>query len=135
MVELSASQAQSAYFNTNDDYDKNVYENDAENWVKICVMFFFFYIFQALHWWANFELGINDATTSTYYNLIIFATALLVIATMLFMGSKVNKKKLTHEFWVEKILEEEQRIQEEKDRAEQKASNDAKLAAMGIQKS
>jgi len=98
-------------------------------------MFFIFYCFQALHWWANFELGINDATTSTYYNIIIFGSALLVIGTMLFMGAKVNKKKLTHEFWTEKILEEEQRLQEMKDRAEQKAANDAKLAAMDMQKS
>lgn len=134
MVELSASQAQSAYFNTSDDYDKDVYENTGANWVKIFVMFFFFYIFQALHWWANFELGINEAATSTIYNLIIFATAIVVISIMLFMGSVVNRKKAEHEFWTEKILEEEQRIQEEKDRAEQKAANEAKLAAMGIQK-
>ena len=99
MVELSASQAESAYFNTSDDYDKNVYENTGSNWAMIFGMFFLFYIFQSLHWWANFELGINDASTSTMYNLIIFATAIVVILIMLYLGSVVNTKKATHEFW------------------------------------
>lgn len=78
-------------------------------------------------------MGINDAPMSTIYNLVIFGSAILVIAAMLFMGSIVNKKKVTHEFWREKILQEEQRIVEEKARAAQKAANAEKIAAM-IQK-
>lgn len=78
-------------------------------------------------------MGVNDAPMSTIYNLVIFGSALLVIAVMLFMGSIVNKKKVTHEFWNEKILQEEQRLKEEKDRAAQKLANAEKLASM-IQK-
>jgi len=50
---------------------------------------------------------------------------------MLFLGAKVNKKKLTHEFYTEKISEETQRKAEEQAKAAQKAANEAK---MGIQK-
>ena len=110
---LTTSQQQSAYFAQDAGYDKAVYENDAANWVRIVFTLLGFYVFQGLHWWANFELGIADSVSSSAYNLIIFGTALLVIANMLFFGAKVNKKKLTHEFYVEKISEEKQRIAEE----------------------
>lgn len=63
--------------------------------------------------------------------MIIFGSAVLVIGVMLFLGAKVNKKKLTHEFYTEKISEETQRKAEEQAKAAQKAANEAK---MGIQK-
>jgi heme exporter protein D len=68
-----------------------------------------FYTFNAFHWWANLELGLAHAEISTLYNLVIFAVSVLVIGAMLAVGSVVNKKKLTHEFYVEKISEEKQR--------------------------
>jgi len=121
----------SAYFAADQGYDKAVYENDMQNYFKIVGMLLLFYLFQGLHWWANFELGVHDAQASTAYNLIIFASALVVIGIMLFLGAKVNKKKLTHEFYTEKISEETQRKAEEQAKAAQKAANEAK---MGIQK-
>ena len=90
-------------------------------------MLLLFYIFQGLHWWANFELGVHDTNASTAYNLIIFGSAVLVIGTMLFLGAKVNRKKLTHEFYVEKISEETQRKLEEAAKAKQKQENEAKM--------
>ena len=56
---------------------------------------------------------------STLYNLVVFATAVIVIGFMLFFGAKVNRKKLTHEFWVEKISEEHQRLVEEQQKVKQ----------------
>uniref|UniRef100_A0A7S3IJ23 Uncharacterized protein n=1 Tax=Strombidium inclinatum TaxID=197538 RepID=A0A7S3IJ23_9SPIT len=126
---MPASQQQSFY--GKDDYDKAVYENDFQNWVKIISMLILFYIFQGLHWWANFELGVHDSEMSTFYNLIIFGTAVLVIGLMLFFGAQVNRKKLTHEFFVEKISEETQRLLEE----QAKKKHDAKAEAVdGITK-
>ena len=110
---LTESQKQSAYFAQDAGYDKAVYENDLQNYIKIIGALFGFYVFQAFHWWANFELGISDAVGSSTYNLLIFGSALIVIGFMLFLGAIVNKKKLTHEFYVEKISEEKQRIAEE----------------------
>ena len=123
---LTESQKQSAYFSQDSDYDPMVYENDAANWFKMVGMLFLFYIFQSLHWWANFELSIQNSEASTLYNLLIFLSAIIVIGSMLFLGAKVNKKKLTHEFFIEKISEEKQRQTEEKARAAQKAANEAK---------
>ena len=82
-----------------DGYDKEVYENTWENWGKILGMLGLFYLFQGLHWWANFELGCHDTTSCTIYNLAIFGSAILVIGFMLFIGSIVNRQKLTHEFY------------------------------------
>ena len=86
-------------------------------------MLILFYIFQGLHWWANFELGIHDTVASTTYNLIIFGSAIFVILIMLLRGATVNKKKLTHEFYVEKIAEERQRQAE-------KAAKEAQAAKL-----
>merc|ERR1712179_656067 len=97
------SQKESAYFNMDDAYDPMVYENTVENYFKIVGMLMLFYMFHGMHWWANFELGIHDSYSSTIYNLCIFGSAILVIIAMLIYGSGVNKLKITHEFYVEKI--------------------------------
>ena len=129
---LSPSQINSAYFSHTDGYDPLVYENTPGNWFKIIGMMIIFYIFQGFHWWANFELGIHNSTTSTYYNLIIFASAVFVIAIMLILGARVNKQKLCHEFYLEKISEENQRQKDERAKAENKAAQEAKVAATKI---
>ena len=124
---LTESQKQSAYFAIDSGYDKDVYENTWGNWGKIVGMFILFYIFQGLHWWANFELGIHASSSSTVYNLCIFGTAILVIGAMLFVGARVNRKKMTHEFYTEKISEEKQR------KAEVQAKNAQHAAQMAAQ--
>lgn len=91
-------------------------------------MLLLFYVVQFLHWWANFELGVTAATTSTIYNLLIFGTAVIVIGFMLLFGAGVNRKKLTHEFYQEKISEESQRQKDERAKAAQKAKEEAKKA-------
>ena len=65
-----------------------------------------FYFWNGLHWWAVFALAINNSWYSTVYNLSAFGVAILVIGTMLYLGSGVNKLKVTHEFYQEKISEE-----------------------------
>ena len=99
----------STLYNTDSGYDKEVYENTTLNYFKILGMMSLFYIFMGFHWLFLFELGIHNASSYTNYNLIMFAINILVIAAMLYVGKLVNKKKLTHEFYVEKISEERQR--------------------------
>jgi len=111
-----------------DAYDPEVYENTPANYGKIVGMLLLFYIFQGLHWWANFELGIHDTETSTVYNLIVFGVSVIIIGCMLIYGSGVNKKKVTHEFYQEKISAEKLRQAEEQAKAAQKAANAANLA-------
>ena len=60
--------------------------------------------------------------------MIIFASAAFVIAIMLILGARVNKQKLTHEFYMEKISEENQRQRDERAKAENKANQEAKAA-------
>lgn len=66
--------------------------------------------------------------------MVIFGTAVIVIAVMLMVGAGVNSKKVTHEFWVEKISEEKLRLAEDQAKAAQKAANEAKMAEAGILK-
>lgn len=108
--DLDKSVAESAFMTmSRDTYDKEVYENTAGNWVKIVGMLLLFYLWNAMHWWANFALGICNSPGSTIYNLCAFGSAILVITSMIIAGTKVNKLKLTHEFYTEKISEEKQR--------------------------
>ena len=125
---FTESQKASAYFNMDDGYDPLVYENTPENYAKIIGMLGLFYTFQGLHWWANFELGVHSAETSTPYNLIIFGVCCVIIGCMLIYGAGVNKKKVTHEFYMEKISAEKLRQAEEQAKAAQKAANEAALA-------
>ena len=89
-------------------------------------MLMVFYFWNAMHWWANFSLGIVYSEGSTTYNLIAFGTAILVISCMLFFGSQVNRLKLMHEFYQEKISEEKQRQSEIAEKAAAKAAHEAK---------
>ena len=127
---LTKSQQESAYFNIGDDYDKDFYENDLQNWVKIVGMFIVFYVFNAFHWWANLELGLANPVASTTYNLIMFAVSVVTIGFMLLVGGKVNTLKITHEFYTEKISEERQKAAEIQAKAAAKAANAQRLAAI-----
>ena len=128
---LTASQKKSAYFAQDDGYDKDVYENTTGNWFKMIGMLMLFYVFQGLHWWANFELGTSYAHGSMVYNLLVFAFAVLMITAVIIQGAMVNKKKLTHEFYCEKISEEKQRQSEQAAQDAQRVENEAKLAVAG----
>jgi hypothetical protein len=122
MANLTDSQKQSAYFAIDSGYDKEVYENDLNNWFKIIGMISLFYLFNGLHWWANLELALSDPMSSTIYNLCIFGLSVLVIGMMLYKGSEVNKMKMTHEFYIEKISEVKQRLAEQQSKEAAKAA-------------
>ena len=123
---LTQSQKESAYFNMDNAYDPEVYENTPQNWGKIFGMFGIFYFVQGMHWWANFSLGVHATDTASVYNLIIFGSAVLVIGTMLYFGSLVNVKKITHEYYAEKISEEKIKKAEAMEKAAAKAKQEAK---------
>jgi len=80
------------------------------------------------------SLGTHDAESGLLYNIIIFGTAIFVIGCMLMYGSGVNKKKVTHEYYMEKISEEKLRMADDQAKAAQKAAHEA-AAEAGIMKS
>ena len=85
----------SELFNTDSDFNKEVYENTTLNYFKILGMMGLFYVFMGFHWLFLFELGVHNSSMYTNYNLILFAVNIVVLAAMLYVGSLVNKKKLT----------------------------------------
>ena len=123
---LSQSQKESAYFNMEQTYDPAVYETDCLGYLRITAALMLFYLVMGLHWWANFGLGIHASTTSTFYNCGIFITAIIVIGSMLVVGAGVNKKKITHEYYAEKISEEKIKQAEKQAKANAKAAQEAK---------
>ena len=89
----------SRYFKIDAGYDKKVYENTWYNWIIIIVAFIFYYIFNMLHWWANFELGTTETDIAMYYCISIFGVTFCVVIAMLISGTISNNKKLRHEFY------------------------------------
>ena len=60
------------------------------------------------------------------YCIVIFVTGVLVILVMLFVGAKVNKKKITHDYYAEKISEERVRQAEAQAKMAAKAAHEAR---------
>ena len=53
-----------------------------------------------------------------YYCIAVFVTGVVIFNIMLFVGARANKKKLTHDYYNEKISEERVKVAE----AQQKAA-------------
>merc|ERR1712216_952074 len=96
---LTKSQQESAYFNMQSSYDPLVYETDCKTFLQIVFMLTLFYVFNTFHWFACFNLGVSYSEIYMIYCLIIFLTAILNIGAMLFVGARVNKKKITHDYY------------------------------------
>ena len=107
-------------------YDPLVYETDAVTFFQIVGMLLLFYAFNTLHWFACFNLGVSQTEAFMYYCIAVFVSAVLVILTMLFVGAKVNKKKITHDYYAEKISEERVKVAEAQQKAAAKAAHEAK---------
>ena len=95
----------SRYFKIDAGYDKKVYENTWYNWLAIIGAFIIYYLFNILHWWANFELGTTETDIAMIFCICIFACTVCVVLAMIISGSSSNYKKLLHEFYQEKIGE------------------------------
>ena len=93
------------YYPVDESYDKRVYENSVGNWFRIIFTLIAFWIFQAIHWWFVFELGINWSSILMYYSFGIFVYTIFVGGCMLTSGKFANKKKRLHEFLTDKLAE------------------------------
>eukprot|EP00352_Strombidinopsis_acuminata_P005156 CAMPEP_0176366662 /NCGR_PEP_ID=MMETSP0126-20121128/21333_1 /TAXON_ID=141414 ORGANISM="Strombidinopsis acuminatum, Strain SPMC142" /NCGR_SAMPLE_ID=MMETSP0126 /ASSEMBLY_ACC=CAM_ASM_000229 /LENGTH=153 /DNA_ID=CAMNT_0017724165 /DNA_START=192 /DNA_END=653 /DNA_ORIENTATION=+ len=107
------------YYPVDEGYDKRFYENDFSNYVRIVFTLLAFYLFNLLHWWAIFELGINYSSANTWYNVGIFLLELLILGCMLFSGSKANYKKRYHAYLIEKISEKKAAVEEANEKKKQ----------------
>ena len=131
------------YYPVDESYDKRVYENSVGNWFRIIGTLIVFWIFQAVHWWGVFELGINWTTILMYYSIAIFLFTIIVGGVMLCSGRGANRKKREHEFLIDKIsekkaarLEAETRTKQEEEyahRVAQAAAKESEKMNVGIQ--
>merc|ERR1712227_459022 len=107
---LTESQKESAFFNMQSSYDPMVYETTCLTGFQIVGMLLLFYVFNTLHWFACFNLGVSNTEIFMYYCIAVFVTGVLIINIMLFVGAKVNKKKITHDYYNEKNSEERVKV-------------------------
>lgn len=115
------------YYPVDPSYDKRVYENTVGNWFIIVGLLIIFWIFQAIHWWGVFELGINDSTYLMYYSIGIFCYTVLFLIGLLTSGKFANYKKRRHEFYKDKITEVEAEETAKLKRAEQQELYEKKM--------
>mmetsp|Transcript_2570 Transcript_2570/g.4308 ORF Transcript_2570/g.4308 Transcript_2570/m.4308 type:complete len:84 (+) Transcript_2570:150-401(+) len=83
-------------------------------------MLILFYIYNGVHWWGVFSFGISNSPDFSFFNLVLMGTALVTIGFLLFFGRMVNVRKVTHDFYVEVISEERQKLAEEQARQKQR---------------
>ena len=117
------------YYEVDHSYDKRVYENSFGNYVRIIITLIAFWIFQSLHWWGVFELGINWSPYLMWYSIGIFTFTIIVGACLLTSGKFANKKKRRHNFLMDKIAELKAKELEEKLKKEQAEEYAKKIAA------
>jgi uncharacterized membrane protein len=110
-----------------EDYDKRVYENDWKNAIVISVVFILFYGLHALFWWAILVFGTVWPDSFMWFNVAIFLATLLFIGGLLVSGHFCNEKLRRHEFYMEKISDEEQLIKERNAREQQRKEQEEKL--------
>merc|ERR1712083_2951 len=115
------------YYEVDHSYDKRVYENTFLNYMRIIFTLIFFWIFQAIHWWGVFELGINWSPYLMWYSVAIFVFTILVGAGLLTSGKFANKQKRFHTYLTDKIAEQKAKALEEKLKKEQAAQYAAKM--------
>ena len=122
------------YYPVDESYDKRVYENSFLNWMRIIGTLIAFWIFQALHWWFTFELGINWSSYLMYYSFVIFAFTVIVGICMLISGKFANRKKRMHEFLSDRLAEKKALRLEEENRKKQEEEYLAQVAKAKAQK-
>jgi len=117
------------YYPVDKSYDKRVYENSWYNIAKIVVVLFLFWIFNSLHWWGVFSLGIVNPDALAWYSIGAFLFTVFFLGSLLLSGKYANKIKRHHEFLNEKIAERYALAQEVANKAEQATIHEEKLAA------
>ena len=116
------------YYPVDESYDKRVYENSLLNWFRIIFTLIAFWIFQAIHWWFTFELGINFTSILMYYSFAIFIYTVCVGICMLISGKFANKKKRMVEFLKDRIAEKKAIRLEDENRKKQEEEYLAQVA-------
>jgi hypothetical protein len=89
---MRKSRVGNRYFRIDPGYDKAVYENTLLNWVKIILAFCVFYTVAVLFWWACYSHGIRDADSAAWTYIGIFVASLIIIVTLIIIGSFSNSK-------------------------------------------
>lgn len=92
-------------------------------------MLLIFWTFNCFHWFAVYSLGIHQTETLTWYSIIIFLSAVIVILFMLCFGSIVNAKVATHDYYTEKISEFKIKLDEAQKLAKQREDNEMRMKA------
>lgn len=115
------------YYPVDQSYDKRVYENTWGNIAKIVFILVLFWIFNGIHWWGVFALGIVDTDALAWYSIGAFIFTVIFLAGMLVSGKYANRKKRLHEFYQIKIAEKIAEENEVKNKAEQEAAHEEKL--------
>ena len=122
------------YYPVDESYDKRVYENSFGNWIRIIATLIAFWIFQAVHWWGVFELGINWTSYLMYYSIAVFAFTIFVGIGMLISGKFANRKKRLVEFLSDRLAEKKALRLEEENRKKQEEEYLAQVAKAKAQK-
>ena len=102
------------YFKVDDGYDKRLYENDLKNIIFIIFLFIIYYAINIVIFLGQIALGTTKAKAWQWHAIALFIFTIIFILLMLVSGKKANDKKAKYEYYMERIREERQRLEDEK---------------------
>ena len=120
------------YYPVDESYDKNVYENDFANYMKIVGALLLFWFFNALHWLGILSLGIVKTDILAWYSIGCFLFTVIFLAIILISGRYANAIKREYEFLIEKIAEKKAEEKEASAKIEQQAAHEEKIRQQAV---
>ena len=130
---MRKSRVGNRYFRVDPGYDKAVYENTIGNWFKIFFMFFLFYSWLVLFWWACYSHGIRNAESMSWIYIAVFLLTCLIIGILIFVGHYSNKKIEKADRIMLDVNEEKKKRREEEEKRQKREEAKKEMKKLELQ--
>lgn len=130
---MRKSRVGNRYFRIDPGYDKAVYENTIGNWFRILFMFFLFYGWLTLFWWACYSHGIRHVESMSWIYIAVFIFTVIIIGILIFIGHFSNKKIEKADRIMLDVNEEKKRKREEEEKRQKREEAKKEMKKLEMQ--
>lgn len=130
---MRKSRVGNRYFRVDPGYDKAVYENTWQNWLKIIGAFIVFYIVLGLFFWAVFSHGIRDIHSATWIYIALIIVCWILMGILIYLGHKSTKKLHKADRIMLDVNEEKKRRREEEEKKQKREEAKKEMKKLEMQ--
>ena len=91
------------YYEPDSSYDHRYYETPWYSYIVYVVLYIVIYATAAAIFAGLFWFGLYTPKWMGVFNLLVFGFTILFLTWMIYEGSKANKLKREHDFWLDQI--------------------------------